>query len=114
MYSSERSPTPVSICGCVNLLVRTVPVPPNLTVVAPVVDAPVSPHPSVTVVRATPFPPKPMVDFSGRCYSPYPHPGSQHLAVYAVLPLLYSAGRSPMSSSLDPRTEASVSERAVL
>ena len=33
LYSSERSPTPVFICGCVNLLVRTVPVPPSLSVV---------------------------------------------------------------------------------
>ena len=62
MYSSERSPTPVSICGCVNLLVCTVPVPPSPTVVAPVVDTPVSPRPSVALVLATPFPPNPIVD----------------------------------------------------
>ena len=38
MYSSERSPIPDSICGCINLLVRTVPVPPRLSVVASVVN----------------------------------------------------------------------------
>ena len=51
----------VSIYQCVNLLVRTVPVSPSLSVVAPVVDAPVPPHASVTVALATPFPSNPIV-----------------------------------------------------
>ena len=62
MYSSERSPIPVSIFGCINLLVRTVPVPPSLSVVAPVVNAPVAPHSNAVLVLATPFPPNPGVD----------------------------------------------------
>ena len=55
MYSSERSPLLISIYRCVNRLVRAVPVPSSLSVVALVVDTPVPPHASVTLVLATPF-----------------------------------------------------------
>ena len=55
-------------CLCLDLpvcrpaMVRIAPVPPSLSVVAPVVATLVPPHPIVTLVLATPFPPNPIVD----------------------------------------------------
>ena len=61
MYPSPICSILVPIHRCVKLLVRTVPVPLSLSVVAPVVDTPVSPRPGGALVLATPFPPNPLV-----------------------------------------------------
>ena len=57
MYSSQISSILVPIRRCVDLLVLTTPVPPSLTVFAPVMATPVPSHPIVTLVLGTPSPP---------------------------------------------------------
>ena len=63
MYSSQISSILVPIHRCVDVLVLTTPVPPILTLVAPVIASPVPPDPIVdSLAYATPIPPSPDVN----------------------------------------------------
>ena len=63
MYSSKISAILVPIHRCLDLLVLTTPVPPSLTLVAPVIASPVPPNPIAdSLAYATPIPPDPDVN----------------------------------------------------
>ena len=63
MYPSQISAILVPIHRCVDLLVFAAPVPPSLTLVAPVIASSVFPNPIVdSLAYATPIPPNPIAD----------------------------------------------------
>ena len=73
MYPSQISAMLVPIHRCVDLLVLAAPVPPSMTLVAPVIASPVPPNPIVdSLAYATPIPPNP--DVNARSPSQYSCP----------------------------------------
>ena len=63
MNPSQISAILVPIHRCLDLLVLTTPVPPSLTLVAPVIASPVPPNPIFnSLAYATPIPPSPDVN----------------------------------------------------
>ena len=86
MYPSQISAILVPVHRCVDLLVLTAPVPPSLTLVAPVIASPVPPNPIAdSPAYATPIPPNPDVHArSPSQYSRPPIPPIRHIVIIHI------------------------------